>query len=599
MTPLPLRAAFAALALSLATIAQAAMLPGEPSRAPKQSTPATLLLPAARASAVALPPVTDAELSVLRDANRRGGDAFKPQGEARRVNIGIERGAAGELLQAPAASALAWQPVAGGRAAQLAITSPEAAALRVALDLTDVPLTVELRFAGSATGRVEGPVRVGDIADRTKAWWSPITEGDTITVEIFAPDSVAVGRLGLRATRVSHLLATPSSGFAKRVQDIGLAGSCNVDIQCSTLNGDAAFRNAVESVAQIVFQDGSLTGLCTATLLNDSDTSTQVPYLYTANHCFENDHAPYKTASQMQTVANTLTTLWGFQATTCGSLQPRSDWTQVAGGSTHLYNNPQSDALFLRMAASPPSYAFYAGWETSPISTNTGVVSIHHPQGDLKKVSQGTVRSISTLSNVGPGGGSFIEVLWSTGTTEAGSSGAGIFTPASSVNQYVFRGGLWGGTALCSNRSGTDYFSRFDQVYPSIVSYLGTSAPSSAGPTADFTDLWWAGESENGWGLNLVQHASKTVFGVWYTYDANGQRTWFNFSDGTWTGTNVYQATLYSVSGPPQTGAFDPNAVRRTVVGSVTLTFSDASNGTFRYTVNGISGTKTIARFGF
>jgi hypothetical protein len=37
--------------------------------------------------------------------------------------------------------------------------------------------------------------------------------------------------------------------------------------------------------------------------------------------------------------------------------------------------------------------------------------------------------------------------------------------------------------------------------------------------------------------------------------------------------------------------------VIRTTVGAATFTFTDAYNGTFNYTVNGVSQTKPIARF--
>ena len=44
---------------------------------------------------------------------------------------------------------------------------------------------------------------------------------------------------------------------------------------------------------------------------------------------------------------------------------------------------------------------------------------------------------------------------------------------------------------------------------------------------------------------------------------------------------------------------FDPSKVQRSTVGDATLTFSDANNGTFRYTVNGITQTKNITRLVF
>jgi hypothetical protein len=78
----------------------------------------------------------------------------------------------------------------------------------------------------------------------------------------------------------------------------------------------------------------------------------------------------------------------------------------------------------------------------------------------------------------------------------------------------VLRGGLRGGTALCSNLDGFDLFSRFDQIYPSISQYLGTSTGSSGAiPFTNVTSLWWV-PNESGWGLNLVhRNGSNIVFG--------------------------------------------------------------------------------------
>jgi lysyl endopeptidase len=589
-------AALAATSLFLAAAA-APVVPGEPSRITKAAAhPVLRLSAAAHVAAVELPPVTDEELSSLRASNRR--NAFKPN-VARRVNIGLVRDVPA-TQEAAAARTLEWREVPGGRAARVAVTSPSAAAMRLAIDLTGVPDTVEMVFFGMADpARLEGPIRVGDLRDRTRPFWTPITEGDTQSVELFAPEGTpAFG--GVRMASASHLLAAPSAGLDKRLGDIGLAGSCNVDVTCSPLDATAGFRNADEAVAQMVFVEGGFTTLCTGTLLADSDTSTQVPWFFTANHCFENASAPYKTPAQMQTVADSVTTIWGFQASSCGARTPRADWAQVGGGATWLYNDPRSDALFLRLSGTPPGYAYYAGWDANALGAGTGITAIHHPEGDLKKVSQGTLRGLVTLaSGPGPGGGSFAEVAYSSGTTEPGSSGAGLFTSASTPGglQYYLRGALWGGTASCTVADGTDDYSRFDLVYPSLARWLGTGA-KTVGPTTDYTDLWWAGPAEDGWGLNLVQHDS-IVFGLWYTYDTAGQRTWFNFSSGTWTATDTYEGTLYAVTGPPQTGPFDPNAVVRTPVGPFTLTFSDANNGTFRWTVNGQSGTKPITRFRF
>src|SRR5438552_6158939 len=62
-------------------------------------------------------------------------------------------------------------------------------------------------------------------------------------------------------------------------------------------------------------------------------------------------------------------------------------------------------------------------------------------------------------------------------------------------------------------------------------------------------------------------------------------------------GANTYSGTLLQVTGPAFDAVpFDPSQVVGTPVGTGTLTFTDADNGTFAYTVNGISQTKAITR---
>jgi lysyl endopeptidase len=578
-----------ALAAFFGAATASAQLPvvlGEPAVAPKAAPAPRLRIAPAKAtgSRIELAPVANSDIDEVRRANARTG--FK---SARRAVIGLTREIAG-ATELPAAAQMQWIAVDGGRAAQASVTSPEAGSLRLSIDLAGVPEDVEMVFFGSdLPSRLEGPIRVGDIRDRTAPWWSPLTEGATQTVEFFVPSRYDPSTLAIRIVAASHLFTTPSSHFTKTLQDIGAAGPCNIDVPCSALNAATAFQDVAASVAQMVIVDGSQVFLCTGSLLNDSDPSAQIPWFYGANHCFDNEVPPYKTAAQMQTVASTLATLWSFQASACisghGNGVPLSSWSQLNGGATYIFSNVQNDALFLRLNNLPPAGAFYSGWDPNPIAAGTAVITIHHPSGDLKKVTQGTALGFST-PGLGGGASQFIEVRWSLGTTEPGSSGAGLWTFNGS--QYLLRGALWGGLAACNLMGETDNFSRFDQIYASIASSLGSG-------NIDYTDLWW-NPAESGWGLNLIQHPSGIIFGVWYTYDADGKRTWFVLPSGSWTSANVYTGPLYATAGPAFNGPFDPLQVRRNLVGAATLTFSDAANGTFAYSVNGVSGVKSITR---
>ena len=582
-----LRLAFACcLSAAGVALAQLPIVPGEPSLTPKATAPAPLLrlAPKAIASGVRLAPVAEAEIERLRETNKR---AAAPVAR-KRFAIGIERPVPSDAAGAVAGK---WTAVAGGFAAQVSLTSPDADAIRIAIDLTNVAADVEMVFFGSdAPDRLVGPVRVGDIKDRSAAWWSPMTDGETQTVEFFS--RTRQGAAPIRLVRASHVFTSIASGFGKRVHDIGSSGSCNVDIRCSSLSSSQAFLNTRNAVAQMVFNDGGTVYLCTGTLLNDTASATQIPWFFGANHCFDNESTPLKSPSQMQSVANTLNTLWFFEAQACNS-RTTPTFTQLFGGAQFIYNNAQADVLFVRLNDAAPPGAFFAAWNANAVASSSAVITIHHPEGDLKKVSEGTVLGTSSPPIAGGTSEPFSEVRWSSGTTEGGSSGAGLFTFDGS--QYLLRGALWGGTALCSNPQGTDNFSRFDRVYSALAQYLN---PVS-GPAYDFTDLWW-NPGESGWGLNLIQHPNGIVFAIWYTYDAQGKMTWYHVPSGSWSNSMTYTGTLYAVAGPPfSASVFNASQVKRTAVGSATLSFTSSTSGTWSYSINGVSGSKSISRLPF
>ncbi len=122
-----------------------------------------------------------------------------------------------------------------------------------------------------------------------------------------------------------------------------------------------------------------------------------------------------------------------------------------------------------------------------------------------------------------------------------------------------------------------------------------TRQPIASGAAAgvDYTDLWW-NPNESGWGMAIAEQGS-VMFLAWYVYDSSGKPVWYVASDCAVSG-NGCSGTLYRTTGPAFGPAFDPTKVQVFTAGTVTLSFSDSSNGTLSYTVNGIAGTKSITR---
>jgi hypothetical protein len=132
----------------------------------------------------------------------------------------------------------------------------------------------------------------------------------------------------------------------------------------------------------------------------------------------------------------------------------------------------------------------------------------------------------------------------------------------------------------------------FDGASASVVP---TTPPPPA--VVNYEGLWWRSpaESESGWGINFA-HQGEVIFATWFTYDLTGGAWWLTMTANK-SAEGVYTGTLFETRGPAFSAVpFLPAAVTATPVGTGTLTFTDANNGSFAYTVNGVSQVKPITR---
>jgi hypothetical protein len=125
---------------------------------------------------------------------------------------------------------------------------------------------------------------------------------------------------------------------------------------------------------------------------------------------------------------------------------------------------------------------------------------------------------------------------------------------------------------------------------------LALPAAAQSVPATNYTDMWW-NAAESGWGISFAQHAppSNNAYAVWYTYDpravdVSGQfkPLWIVMPGGTWTTPTNFTGHVYVLNGVP----FNQPGSQRSLndVGTFTFTFSDASNGTFTYSIAAPAG---------
>ncbi len=130
-----------------------------------------------------------------------------------------------------------------------------------------------------------------------------------------------------------------------------------------------------------------------------------------------------------------------------------------------------------------------------------------------------------------------------------------------------------------------------------IMQISGVGQSVSVNSPANYEGLWWAAPagSESGWGINFA-HQGQTMFATWFTYDLAGKGWWLSMTAPE-VAPGVYSGALQVTTGPAFNAVpFNPAEVTTTQVGSATVSFSDANDGTFAYTVDGITQTKNITR---
>ncbi|MCX7861506.1 MAG: PKD domain-containing protein [Bacteroidales bacterium] len=257
--------------------------------------------------------------------------------------------------------------------------------------------------------------------------------------------------------RITELIYVYRDRIFSDTKDLGDAGSCQVNINCSP-EGDG-WQQQKRGVARIFFKEGASWYYCSGTLVNNTLQNGQ-PYFLTAYHCGATASAADKNVWQFYFnyerpgCANTGTPP-NNMITGC-SMKAGGD---IAGGS---------DMQLLLLNSNPPLSwnPYFNGWDRNTTIT-AGGVGIHHPAGDAKKISTYTVTPTSGTWTGGATNAHWL-LSWATttngaGVTEGGSSGSPLFKGS---NKLVV-GTLTGGASNCGGPMGTDYYGKFSYHWES------------------------------------------------------------------------------------------------------------------------------------
>ncbi len=300
--------------------------------------------------AIFLPRPTAAEYATLRPASVGSDPNSKPR-KSRGAAVGFPRVIPAPDNAIPLAD-LPWQTLPDGtRTARIELTSRGAVAIRVQIGL-DNPLDgLVLRFKGSASAALIFANTAAAIVGN-HAFWTPVLEGESATIELEVAPGVAAGDAILAVPMISHLGAA-DSGFKSLSSYIGRAEACEVDVACVTPALQQQIASASNAVARLIVTVSGTTYLCSGTLLNDARGSF-TPYFLTANHCVTGLVDTTGPGGVAADAATTVNTYWFFQASACG-VQAEPAYTLVADGAALLARSVDYDWSLLRLNGAPPA----------------------------------------------------------------------------------------------------------------------------------------------------------------------------------------------------------------------------------------------------
>ncbi len=317
---------------------------------------------------------------------------------------------------------------------QLHIRSTGAYSLNLIFDQFNLPENARLFLISENTGEIKGAYTSDNNSEKHIFAIEPI-EGDELLVQYEEPVDVPF-RGELQIAKVAHDYV---GIVTKDHRPLGISGSCNVNVNCDIANGT---ENVRDGVCRIIIEG---TEICTGTMVNNTALDG-TPYILTAYHCIKNDKQ-----------AQSSVFLFNYESPYCASID--GDVSHSLSGSSLKASFDSLDFALVRLNNTPAANyrPYLLGWNRKNIAPSSSI-SIHHPLGDIKKISIDNDPAITAKFNTSYLSNGFWKILrWDYGVTEEGSSGG----PLLDQNKQLI-GSLTGGSASCPPGLPTnDYFEKF------------------------------------------------------------------------------------------------------------------------------------------
>jgi len=323
---------------------------------------------------------------------------------------------------------------------RLAIHSEGAKAISLYYSEFDIPYGCKLLLYNLDQSQKAGPFTYEHVHS-TGVYATEFIKGDILILEYFQPSYQGV-EASINIDNIAYAYKAIGGG----------SDYCQVSVNCP--EGDE-WDDQKKSTCRIQISNGFSVGLCSGSMINNTSNNCS-PYVLSADHCFSGGDISAASLNQCIFYFNYLTS-------SCSNSSPGSETItgcSLVSNSGGEGSGGDSDFFLVELNQEPDFNPFFAGWNRSNTPSNLGV-SLHHPSGDVMKISTYTT-TLQSTGGLGGGGSNNTHwrVYWSEtqtnwGVTEGGSSGSPIFDS----NQLII-GDLTGGSSYCNTPNNPDIYGK-------------------------------------------------------------------------------------------------------------------------------------------
>jgi len=365
----------------------------------------------------------------------------------------------------------------GGFTWTAAVESPTASALRIHFTNFLLPQNAAL-YIYNTDGEVFGPY-TGAGPGNAGDFWSNTVSGSLAYIQLrhFGEPEGEAARFDIGdVVYLGSRFLLPLMQQQKVVEDIARTKTlCSYNEPCiedASCYNDSAVNDAKKAAAHMQFVSGPWVYICSGGLIADKDTSSQIPYFMTANHCIST-----------RKMANSLECFWQYATSSCGGAcyDPIGAVPRTLGADI-VSHSGTGDYSLMQLWEDPPAGSVFLGWNSGDVANvnNTELFRISHPSGAPQAYSTHRVDTGAGTCGGWPRG-SWIYSRDVIGAVEQGSSGSPVVNAG---GQLVGQLTGWCGSNLddvCDSVNNATVDGAFASYYDDVAQYLDNGGGTPGG----------------------------------------------------------------------------------------------------------------------